>query len=82
MIKAGMVSFGEGDYKLSSSLVARMYPDPSLCQSLRVHECDKLEQEIWLRFEQVGCLAPDSRFKLLCISTRYTIPRFCFTPMH
>ncbi len=82
MIEAGVISLRVRNDKFSRSLIARIYANAGLRQSLRVHEGNKLKEKVWLRFKQVGCFAADSSFKLFRVYSRYTIPRLCFSPMH
>lgn len=82
VVKASMIGFREGNDKLASTLVASVHPDASVHNPLRVHEGHQLVQKIRLSFEEVWRFLLDRRFKLFCVVTRDTIPRFGLAPVH
>ncbi len=45
-----------------------------------VHESDKLEQKIWLRFKQIWRLLSDSSLKFSCVVSRNAIPSLRLAP--
>lgn len=82
MIETSMISLGERDHKLPGTLVAGVNANTSLADSLGVHQCDQLEQEVRLRFEEVRRLIFDSGLKFLSVLPWDPVPGFGFAPMH
>lgn len=82
MIEPSMISLGESDDEFARSLVARVYPHACLCYPLGIHQGDQLEEEVRLRFKQVGRLGLYCSFKLLGVLSGNAIPCLSFTPMH
>jgi hypothetical protein len=77
-----MVCLGERDDKLASTLVTGIHSNTSSCEALRVHQRDKLIQQVRLSFEEVGRLLFDGSLETLRIVTRDSIPGLRLTPMH
>jgi hypothetical protein len=82
MVKPGVISLRERDYKFPGTLVAGINPHTLVRQALRTHERDELEEKVRLRLEQVGRLFFNGSLKFLGVISRNSIPRFCFTPVH
>ena len=77
-----MISLWERNYKLPCTLVASVDTHALVRQALRAHERDKLEEKVWLGFEQVRRLFLYSRLEFLCVLPWDSIPSLCFTPVH
>ena len=77
-----MISLGKRDHEFPSTLVASIHPYTLVRQALRAHKRDELEEEVWLRLEQIRRLFPDSRLKFFGVISWNSIPCLCFTPVH
>lgn len=82
MIKPSMVCLGKRDHELARILVGHADLDPGFNESLRAHEGHELEEEIWLRLEQIWGLLLDRSLKLFRIRGGYAVPRLGHAPMH
>ena len=82
MVEATMVCFGKGHDKLARTLITRIYRYACLLEAFRGHQCDKLEEQIGLRVEEIRSLTPQSLFKLLCCRPRDAVPRLGLAPVH
>ena len=82
VVKPGVIRLGISDDKFPSPLVTSKDADTGIRKSFWTQKCHQLEEEIRLRFEQVGGLLPNGVFKQLGILPRYAIPGLRFSPVH
>ena len=77
-----MVGLREGNDELACTLVAGVYVDASLLQSLRVHQGDQLEQQIGLDLEEIRSFPSDRRLEFLRVLAGDAVPGLGLTPVH
>ena len=77
-----MVSLWERNDEFTCPLVAPINPDTRVCQALRVHQRDKLEEKVRLSLKEVGSFLPDRCLKFLSVVARNTVPSLRLAPVH